>query len=77
MKLQTVPVTPLKGHLSSVVFHGDALVLAEHNAQPYVVMKALAVAMGLDWPSQYIKLTGKFGATIVEITTVGEDGGKA
>lgn len=74
MKLQTVPVTPLMGHLSSVVFHGDALVLAEHNAQPYVVMRALAVAMGLDWASQYIKLTGKFGATVVEITTVGEDG---
>lgn len=68
------PAHRLNGQLSAVLFDGDALVLAEHNAQPYVVMRALVTAMGLDWASQYVKLTDKFGSTVVEITTVAEDG---
>nr|WP_315242054.1 phage antirepressor N-terminal domain-containing protein [uncultured Albidiferax sp.] len=60
--------------LMPVLFHEDTLVLVEHNAQPYVVMKPLVTAMGLDWRSQYVKLAEKFGSTMVEITTVAEDG---
>lgn len=64
----------LSGQLIPVIFREDTLVLVEHNAQPYVVMRPLVTAMGLDWASQFIKLTQKFGATVVEITTVAEDG---
>ena len=74
---EIAPTFHLNGQLSMVLFNEDPLVLAEHNAQPYVVMRALVTAMGLDWRSQYVKLMDKFGATVVEITTVGEDGGKA
>lgn len=68
------PTFQLNGQLSMVLFNEDPLVLAEHNTQPYVVMRALVTAMGLDWRSQYVKLMDKFGATVVEITTVAEDG---
>ncbi len=64
----------LAGQLVPVGFHGQTLVLADHNGQPYVVMRALVTAMGLDWASQFVKLTQKFGATVVEITTVADDG---
>jgi hypothetical protein len=64
----------LSGQLIPVIFREDTLILVEHNAQPYVVMKPLVTAMGLDWRSQHVKLAEKFGATMVEITTVAEDG---
>ncbi|UUZ68091.1 phage antirepressor N-terminal domain-containing protein [Polaromonas sp. P2-4] len=64
----------LAGQLIPVTFLGATLVLADHNGQPYVVMRALVTAMGLDWRSQYVKLTEKFGSSVVEITTVAEDG---
>lgn len=61
-------------HLLPVLFHADTLILVEHNQQPYVVMKPFVTAMGLDWRSQHVKLTEKFGAVMVEITTTGGDG---
>lgn len=64
----------LAGQLIPVVFLNQTLVLVDHNGLPYVVMRALVTAMGLDWASQFVKLTQKFGATVVEITTVAEDG---
>lgn len=60
--------------LTAVTFDTDTLILAEHNHQPYVAMRPLVTAMGLDWRSQYVKLMEKFGSTVVEITTVAEDG---
>ena len=60
--------------LIPVLFHHDTLVLVEHNAQPYVVMKPVVTAMGLDWRSQHVKFADKFGAVVVEITTTGADG---
>ena len=71
---ELAPTFHLNGQLSMVLFNEDPLVLAEHNAQPYVVMRAIVTAMGLDWRSQHVKLMDKFGATVVEITTVAEDG---
>lgn len=68
------PAPQLNGQLSVVLFNEDPLVLAEHNAQPYVVMRALVTAMGLTWPTQYVKLMEKFGSTVTEIATVAEDG---
>lgn len=64
---QTVQIIP-------VLFGPDTLILVEHNAQPYVVMRPLVTAMGLDWRSQHVKLSEKFGAVMVEITTTGADG---
>lgn len=60
--------------LFPVSFHEDTLVLAAHEGEPYVVMRPMAEAMGLNWKSQYDKLTEKFGSTVVIITTVAEDG---
>jgi hypothetical protein len=60
--------------LIPVLFGEDTVILVEHNAHPYVVMKPLVVSLGLDWPSQYSKLTQKFGSSIVEIATVADDG---
>jgi len=60
--------------LVPVLFHEDTLILVEHNAQPYVVMRPLVTAMGLDWASQFVKMGQKFTSTVVEITTVAEDG---
>lgn len=62
------------GRLVDVLFDGDHLVLADQNGQPYVVMRPLVTAMGLDWRSQHVKITEKFGAVVVEITTTGADG---
>jgi hypothetical protein len=73
---QTLSASPMNpaSRLIDVLFDGDHLVLADQNGQPYVVMRALATAMGLDWRSQYVKIIEKFGSTVVEITTVAEDG---
>lgn len=60
--------------LIPVLVGGNTVILVEHNGQPYVVMRPLVMAMGLDWPSQYTKLMQKFGAVVVEITTTGADG---
>lgn len=65
---------PLSGQLIPVIFKEDTLILVEHNAQPYVVMRPLVTAMGLDWASQFVKMGQKFGAVVVEITTTGADG---
>lgn len=67
------PVT-FSGQVIPVKFMEDTLILIEHNAQPYAVMKPMVTAMGLDWRSQYVKLMEKFGAVVVEITTTGADG---
>lgn len=64
----------LSGQLIPVLFREDTLILVEHNAQPYVVMRPLVTAMGLDWASQFVKMGQKFASTVVEITTVAEDG---
>lgn len=37
-------------------------------------MKPIVANMGMDWPTQYVKLTERFSSTIGEIPTVGEDG---
>lgn len=58
-----------------VPFRDAQLLLVEHGGQPYVPMKPVVEGMGLDWKSQHAKLTsGRFNSTMVEITTVAEDG---
>lgn len=60
--------------LIPVPFYDDTLVLADHEGQPYVAMKPIVENMGLDWKAQHSKITAKFEATMVMITTVAEDG---
>lgn len=60
--------------LIPVQFYEDTVVLVGQDNEPYVAMKPIVTNMGLDWKSQYAKLTERFGPTMVEITTVAEDG---
>ncbi len=57
-----------------VSFHGTELFIVEHEGQPFTPMKPIVEAMGLDWKSQFVKLKDRFSATMVEITTVANDG---
>lgn len=57
-----------------IPFHGDTLVMVDHNSQPYVGMRSVVENMGLDWASQFVKLKSKFSSSVVIITTVGENG---
>ncbi len=57
-----------------VPFHDAELMIIEHHGQPYTPMKPIVEAMGLDWKSQFVKLKDRFSATMVEITTVANDG---
>lgn len=57
-----------------VTFHGDTLVLVDHEGDPHVAMKPITENMGLSWQGQHEKLNEKFGSTIRVILTVGEDG---
>lgn len=72
--MNSIPTPSAGGQLIPVMFGDDTLVLADQNGQPYVVMRPLVNAMGLDWRSQHVKITEKFRSTVVEITTVAEDG---
>ncbi|VAX44339.1 Uncharacterised protein [Acinetobacter calcoaceticus] len=57
-----------------VSFHGTELFIVEHEGQPYTPMKPIVEGMGLDWKSQFVKLKERFSTTMVEITTVANDG---
>ena len=60
--------------LLPVAFHGDTLYLVEHNGEPFTAVKPICEAMGLDWKSQFDKLTNRFRAVIGRIPTTGADG---
>lgn len=60
--------------LIPVPFYEDTVVLVGRESEPFVAMKPIVTNIGLDWASQYIKLNERFESTIVEITTVAEDG---
>ncbi|WP_218144448.1 phage antirepressor N-terminal domain-containing protein [Giesbergeria anulus] len=57
-----------------VAFYGATLVVTEHNHQPYVPMKPVVTGMGLDWKSQFAKLTtnkGRWGMVEIAIPSAG------
>lgn len=59
--------------LIPVPFHGHTLFIVEHDGEPYVVMKAIVEALGLDWSSQYTKLmnnTERWGSVILELPSI-------
>lgn len=41
----------------SIPFYGDTLYLVEHKGEPYTPMKPIVEAMGLDWKSQYRRIS--------------------
>lgn len=55
-------------------FHGDRLMLVDHNGQPHVVLKTALDALGLDYPTQYTKLRRRSWATVGQCPTVAADG---
>jgi len=57
-----------------VTFRGDTLALVNHDGEPFVPMKPVVENMGLDWKTQYDKLTAKFASTMGIIPIVAEDG---
>ena len=70
--------------LLPVLFRGAALSLIDHQGEPFVAMRPLVEAMGMDWPTQQIKIKQRYsstvgetptvGSTVKEILTVAEDG---
>ncbi len=44
-----------------VPFKGATLYLAEDHQEPYVPMRPVVEGMGLDWKSQYAKITTEGG----------------
>lgn len=62
-------VTPrIKDFTINVPFHGSELYVVNHNGEPYTPMKPIVDGMGMDWKSQYVKLTQRFAKGMVEIT---------
>lgn len=52
----------------NVPFHGSQLYVINHNGEPFTPMKPIVDGMGMDWKSQYVKLTQRFAKGVVEIT---------
>lgn len=60
--------------LVHVPFNGGDVLCADINGKPHVVLKPALDSIGLDYSSQRAKLAGKSWATMVLVTTVGDDG---
>lgn len=61
--------------LSPVTFHGDTIFCTTYQNQPYTSMKPIIENMGLDWGTQFRKLSGcKERWSIVIMTMVAADG---
>lgn len=64
----------MNDQLFPVPFHGDTVVLASHDNEPYVVMKPVCENIGVNWEPQFAKLKKKFRSVITMIVTTGGDG---
>lgn len=62
----------MTAHLT-VPFHEHRLVILDHNGEPYVAMRQIVEAMGLDWKTQYRKLdvSGRWGVVIMTMPSPG------
>ena len=58
----------------AVPFHSAELYLVEHDGQPYTPMKPIVEGMGLDWATQFRKLTTnpRWGVVKMTIPTLGD-----
>lgn len=60
--------------LLPVPFHGETLFLVEHHGEPFTPAKPICEAIGLEWSSQYQKLTGdpqRWGYVAIDIPSGG------
>jgi len=65
----------MNNQMIPVSFHGDELALIDHDGEPFVAMRPVVEGMGLDWKSQWRRLSGeRFSSSVVEMTTVAQDG---
>ncbi|HHH31159.1 MAG TPA: hypothetical protein ENK57_22810 [Polyangiaceae bacterium] len=61
--------------LTPVPFHGDTLYLLEHAGEPYVPVRPICEALGLEWERQRKKLAqGRFAQLTRLCTAVAQDG---
>jgi hypothetical protein len=68
----TTMITDLVEHIS---FRGEKLTLVWKDEEPFVALRPVCERLGLDWKSQYAKVTAAdFGAVVVMNTTTGADG---
>lgn len=44
-------------HLEPVNFHGDTIFVVEHQGEPFVPLRPIVEATGLDWKSQYRRIS--------------------
>lgn len=60
-------------NLALVDFDGDTLYLVDRDGEPYVPVKPIAEALGIDWMNQYRKVTSRpaWGIVIMTIPTAG------
>ena len=56
-------------HVMPVPFYEDTVVLVGKDNEPLVAMKPIVTNMGMDWKTQYRKLSEKFNSVMVEMTT--------
>ncbi|WP_039990668.1 phage antirepressor N-terminal domain-containing protein, partial [Vibrio azureus] len=55
-------------------FYGSNLLVVEYNNEPYIPMKPIVEGIGLNWKTQYRKLTGNSERwTMVIMTMVASD----
>lgn len=55
--------------LLTIPFRNQTLIAIEHHGKPYVAMRPIVENLGLDWKSQYVKITERFERCVVIITT--------
>lgn len=56
-------------NLITIPFHQQTITAIEHDGKPYIAMRPIVENLGLDWKSQYVKLTERFNRCVVMITT--------
>ncbi len=56
-------------HELLVPFDGHKLVLIDYCGEPYVAMRPIVEAMGLNWKGQYVKISQRFHTCVEEIST--------
>lgn len=61
--------------LQSITFHQDTIFLVDQDGNPQIPLRPICENIGLDWASQYTKITDPESRwTVCRITTVAADG---
>ena len=57
-----------------IPFHGDEILTVDVDGKPHIVLKPALERIGLDYPTQYMKLRSRSWATVGQRPMVAEDG---